>query len=234
MIVVLTSKRPEGARLYVSETIRQIDESAVGTKVLLTDGPLPDGFTPPDGWTVVRSDRPTKAPQNKWTAWSAFDLAAKAKEDLCFFEDDLEFSTGAPAFIEEFEVPSDVDVVTFFSPWITKEMPVGLWRINFHAYVMAQAMKFPLRTVLELQRAREEQIWKEGILIGGFDEILHFVGIRKNWRLGILNPGIVQHIGDVSAVGNGTLKGIRVARNYAGKESDARNLHPIKKYGFFS
>jgi len=234
MIVVLTSKRPEGAPFYLGETLRQIDECAAGKRVVLTDGPLPDGFEPPDGWGVVRSDRPTRKPQNKWVAWSAFDVAAEAGEDLCFFEDDLEFSVGAPAFIERFEVPGDVDVITFFSPWMTKEMPNGLWRINFHAYIMAQAMKFPLRTVRELRRAREEPIWKEGIPLGGFDEILHLIGIRRNWKLGILNPGIVQHVGDVSVVGNGELKGIRVARNYAGRESDARNLEPMKRYGFFS
>ncbi len=228
MIVVLTCNNR--GQSYVEETLCQIEENAKGRKVILVDG---DSFPPREGWEIACQPRQVIPPQNKWTAWEAFKLAANAEEDLVFFEDDLEFCKNAPSFIESFKVPDDLGFVVFFSPWLTKDQPLGLWRIHPHAYIMAQAMKFPLRSVKKLLTARTAPIWQEVMNQGGFDEVLRHVAISMKMRFGIMNPGLVQHIGAVSLVGNGDLKGIRVAQNYGGKSLDACKLKAHADFGFF-
>jgi hypothetical protein len=219
MIVVLTTNRPGSS--YLEETCRQIESSARRSKVILVDGK--ESVTR-NGWLSVAHARPVVPPQNKWTAWEAFRLAVEAKEDLVFFEDDLELCVNAASYIEDFPVPEDLAFVTFYSPWVEKAFPIGIVRVHAHSYVMAQALKFPLRTAEELWRYRFEPIWKEASGVGGFDEILRYLAIKKTWRYGIFNPGIVQHVGANSVVGNGGLVGMRVARNYAGKDYDANGL----------
>lgn len=215
MIVVLTCAR---AQPYVDATLRQIDECARGRKTLLVDGV---DQLPPPGWDVVYRPRPVAPAQNKWTAWEAFKIADRADEDLCFFEDDLEFSKNAPSFVEDFRVPDDLAFVTFYSPWIDSTWPIGLWRHNTHSYTMAQALKFSRQTVRELAACKEEAMM---IAPGGFDEALHHISTVRGWRYGIVNPGLVQHIGAVSVVGNGPLRGMRVTKNFAGREFDANGL----------
>ena len=225
MIVVLTSRRPQGKNAYVGETLRQIDESASKERrVLLSDGPLDDDFKVPVGWEVVFKQRPVIPPQNKWVAWTAFEMAAEANEDLVFFEDDLEFCKNAPGYIAKFKVPDDLNFIVFYTPWLTHEQPIGLWRIHAGSYVMAQAMKFPVRTCKELAATRNSELWTQGVMLGGLDEILRHIATEKRWRYGIFNPGIVQHIGENSVVGNGPLRGMRSAKNYAGKDLDPHDL----------
>lgn len=217
MIVVLTCERPTS---YLDATLNQIDESARGHKTLLVDG---QRFPPREGWSGVAHPRPVLSHQNKWTAWEAFRIAENASEDLCFFEDDLLFCKNAPSFIEDFVVPEDLAFVTFFSSWVDNTWPIGLWRHNAHSYMMAQALKFPLRTVRALVDYKADAMWAS-FPKGGFDEVLNHTAIARSWKYGIFNPGLVQHVGAVSAVGNGALKGARVARNFAGAEFDADNL----------
>lgn len=215
MIVVLTCAR---AQSCVDATLQQIDESARGKKVLLVDGL---DSPPSPGWCVVYHPRPVVPPQNKWTAWEAFKIADRANEDLCFFEDDLEFSKNAPSFIEDFPVPNDLAFVTFFSPWIDPTWPIGLWRHHAHSYTMAQALKFSRETVRALAACKESAMANAP---GGFDEALHCVAVERRWRYGIMNPGLVQHVGETSVVGNGPLTGIRVTKNFAGRAFDANGL----------
>lgn len=225
MIVVLTCRRPDGSNKYVRETVRQIDESAKGERrILLSDGPLDDDWRPPSDWEIVYKNRPVIQPQNKWVAWTAFEMAAEANEDLVFFEDDLEFSKNAPGFISKFKVPNDVEFIVFYTPWFTHEIPIGLWRIHAGCYMMAQAMKFSASTAKLLAAARYESIWQEAMALGGLDEILRHIASTNRWRYGIFHPGIVQHIGENSVVGNGPLRGMRSARNYAGKDLDPHDL----------
>jgi hypothetical protein len=215
VIVVLTCAREPS---YAESTLRQIDESATGRRVLLVDGV---DVLPPAGWTAMYHPRPCVPPQNKWTAWEAFKIADRVGEDLCFFEDDLEFSKNAPSFIEDFVVPDDLAFVTFFSPWIDRTWPIGLWRHHAHSYVMAQALKFSRQSVRELAACKEEAM---SIAPGGFDEALHHAAITRRWRYGIVNPGLVQHVGSTSMVGNGPLQGMRVTKNFVGREFDANGL----------
>lgn len=215
MIVVLTCER---APSYRDVTLQQIEECVRGRKTLLVDGTDP---LPPPGWDIVYHPRPVAPPQNKWTAWEAFRIADRANEDLCFFEDDLVFSKNAPSFIEDFVVPDDLAFVTFFSPWIDPSWPIGLWRHHAHSYTMAQALKFSRRTVHALATCKEEAMV---IAPGGFDEALHYIAVERRWRYGIVNPGLVQHVGAESVVGNGPLTGMRVTKNFAGRAFDANGL----------
>ena len=221
MIVVLTCQR-EGAS-YVEETLNQIDASAPAgvTKIILSDGPPPPEADRRPGWENVVSPRPIRQPQNKWSAWKAFELAFEAKEDLCFFEDDLLLAKNAAARICEFKVPDDLTFVTFFSPWLTKSQPLGLWRIHGASYIMAQSLKFPLRTCERLLGMRQSDEWLEASGAEGFDGAVRWYCMKHHLLYGIHNPSLVQHVGAVSAVGNGPLKGCRVAENFVGVETDA-------------
>lgn len=215
MIVVLTCAREPS---YADATLQQIDECTRGQRVLLVDG---IEHASREGWRVVCRPRPVVPPQNKWTAWEAFVLAAEADEDLCFFEDDLEFAKNAPSFIEDFPVPDDLAFVTFYSPWVDNTWPIGLWRHHAHSYTMAQSLKFPRRTVQTLVACRETAMT---LAPGGVDEVLHYIATTNLWRYGIVNPGLVQHVGAESVVGNGPLVGMRRARNFTGREFDANGL----------
>jgi len=231
LIVVLTCRRPGAA--YATETIRQINESAPSSeeKVLLSDGPPPEGLEAPPSWRVVEEPRPVIPPQNKHTAWKAFELAFAAKSDLCFFEDDLLLAKNAAARIARFHVPDDLAFVTFFSTWLTSRQPIGLWRIHAATYVMAQSLKFPLRTVGELLLARQSPEW-HNTKQGGFDEVLRRFAMARGWRYGIHNPNLVQHVGETSAVGNGRLSENRVTPNFAGAGTDALAFEGLQREFF--
>ena len=101
-------------------------------------------------------------------------------------------------------MPDDLAFVTFFSPWIDPTWPIGLWRHHAHSYTMAQALKFSRETVHALAACKESAMANAP---GGFDEALHCVAVERRWRYGIMNPGLVQHVGETSVVGNGPLTG---------------------------
>ena len=195
---------------------------------MLSDGPPPEGLEAPPGWRVVEEPRPVIPPQNKHTAWKAFELAFAAKSDLCFFEDDLLLTKNAAARIARFRVPDDLAFVTFFSTWLTNRQPIGLWRIHAASYIMAQSLKFPLRTVEELLLVRQSPEWHD-MNQGGFDEALRKFAMARGWLYGIHNPNLVQHVGEASAVGNGRLSENRVTPNFAGVETDALVFEKIQR-----
>ena len=221
MIAVITCKRPSGVD-YLASTLAQIDEAPRRfRRIVFSDR---GSAAVPPGWeNVVHSYVPPwkGKPENKWIALMAISEAARTGEDLCLFEDDIQFCPGAVAEIEGMRVPDDLAWVTFFSPWLGPgaTTPDGLWRSSVAStFVMAQALKIPARTCAALAAIRaDEARWPRYGVVGS-DELLAAIGREERWRYGIVKPNLVQHIGADSAVGNGELRGIRVSPTFLGKD----------------
>ena len=147
MIAVITCKRL-GAD-YLASTIKQIDGSAHGRRIAIADRLdwRPNSPIPPL-WESHAFARPaTERNENRWALWEAIRLAAEAREDLVFFEDDVQLCSGAARYMEQFQVPLAIDWVSFFDPWLDDQAPHGLWSRPARQYIYCQAMKLPFRTV---------------------------------------------------------------------------------------
>ncbi len=214
MIAVLTAPRITS---YLERTLAGIDASARSTnKVVICDGEVP---ALPAGWRAEPFVRPVPHAHNKWACWRAFDLAVEAQEDLTLFEDDLSLCKNAALVIEDYAVPDDIAFMLFYAPWST--LPPAIWRAHINAYVYAQCLRIPLRSLKTLCELRPQM---EACRLGGSDETIKAVTMPLNWYWGMHSPGLVQHIGADSAVGNGFLRGSRISRDYPGDSFDALSL----------
>ena len=110
----------------------------------------------------------------------------------------------------------------FYAPWADSSMQSGVWRIHINNYNFAQCLKVPLRTCKILSNMRKDM---EASREGGIDEILRVLGGPLDWKVGVHYPGLVQHIGSYSAVGETrTLRGYRSSRSWMGADFDAMSL----------
>lgn len=219
MIAVLTTRREGAASGYLATTLADIESSARSEhRILVCDGVQ---LEPRPGWQQVIVDKPTTAPENRWAAWQAIALATMYGEDLVMFEDDLRLCVNAAAVIEETEIPDDVAFASFYAPFGDGTTPWGWWKSSCRTYLFAQCLKIPLRTCQVLAGAIAEM---RRCRLGGSDEVLRAMGTARGWQWAIHYPGLVQHVGAVSAVGNGNLRGTRSSRDYQGDAFDARTL----------
>ncbi len=207
MIVVLTHPRPDGVS-YLQETLASIDASATSRRWVVTDT---TSHRPeiPEPWRLHAFDRPvTQRPENRWALWRAFRLAVEKNEDLVVFEDDVTVCKNGAAYAEKFLVPPDVAWVSLYDPWLAPGAPSGLWRARAQGFMYAQAIKFPLSTC----RLFGHLDIKAHPLRGSDDQLAAW-GRLLNLSYAIHTPSLVQHVGDVSAVGNGSTEG-RTSRSY--------------------
>jgi hypothetical protein len=207
MIAVLT--HPRRGVSYLAGTLASTDESAQGTRIVVTDTTRSAVLLPP-GWNLDAFDRPeTPTPDNRWTLWRAFGLAYEAGEDLIAVEDDVKWCRNGARTAELLAVPHDVAWVALFDTGSTWEMPHGLWTSRHAAgFMYAQAIKFPWRTCALLRRlgcADYERV--------GSDSQLAAIGGMLGLSYAIMVPSLVQHVGSVSSVGNGGLEG-RASRSW--------------------
>jgi hypothetical protein len=219
VIAVVTCERPCGAS-YLRATLDSIDASARDTnKLVFVDGaePLPL----PDGWRSVCMRRPGERAENRWTAWGAIRVAAAGDEDLLLCEDDIRFCRNGAARAETVPIPDDVAFLSYFAPFGDMTMVEGIWRTGMTTFGYAQCLRLPARTCRELADADQEM---RDCPVGMTDAVLRAIGVRRRWRYGVHYPGIVQHVGEVSAIGTGSLDGCRVSRAYPGDEYDAHSL----------
>jgi hypothetical protein len=225
MIAVITTNRNQD---YLAETIRQIDESARSKKkVVILDShkPAPPDFPVNRSWEVIQYLKPTYHRHNKWVGWKAFEVAAESGEDLCFFEDDLELGKNVALYIENFKIPEEMAFVAFFDSYLPKTIPMGLWRIHGHAFQMSQAVKFRADKIKDFLAYRNSPSWQRLMAVIGFDEMIKHCAIENKFHYGIHQPSLVQHVGAVSAVGNGHLDHpSRVSHSYQGKELDPHKI----------
>jgi hypothetical protein len=212
MLVVLTAPRK---RSYLANTLRDIDRSATSMrKHVICDGSVPPL---PPGWCAEPFVRPVAERQNKWAAWHAIDMAVEAKDDLILFEDDLRLCGSAAYVIERMAVPPACAFLSFYAADNGRN---GIRVQSVRVFLYAQCLKVPLRSCRALNALRWQM---ETCSADGVDEAIGAIAPSK-WVFGTCIPGLVQHVGGESAVGNGALKGRRVSSAYAGDAFDARCL----------
>jgi hypothetical protein len=139
-------------------------------------------------------------------------------EDLVCFEDDVVLCRNAARYAERLIVPDDVAFVSLYAPWGDLTMPPGLWRARCHSFAGAQFLKISHLTCLILVSARGEM--EAALDLGGSDDMLKLLGKRRDWLYAAHYPGLAQHVGMVSSLGNGD-KTPRVSRAYPGDPFDA-------------
>lgn len=207
MIAVLTHPRPGVS--YLADTLASTDASAEGRRVVVSDSRAPAGPLPAH-WVLHAFERPpTPVPDNRWTLWHALNLAYEAGEDLVAIEDDVRWCRNGARVAEILPVPHDVAWVSLFDVGGTWEMPHGLWvSRRAEGFLYAQAIKFPLRTCGLLRRLGCNTYDRVGS-----DSQLAAIGGALGLSYAIMVPSLVQHVGAVSAVGNGGLEG-RVSRSW--------------------
>ena len=199
MIVVMTHPRPGVS--YLAGTLASIDESATGRRVIVSDSDEP--IAVPRGWELDTFVRPiTQIPDNRWSLWRAFILAVEAGQDLVVCEDDVRWCRSGARYAERLTVPADVNWVTLFDTAFRAGAPHGLWRARAPVFAYAQAIKFSLRTC-RLMRAAGCLAYDRA----GSDNQLAAIGALFGLTYAVHVPSLVQHVGDVSAVGNGGLEG---------------------------
>lgn len=198
MIVVLTHPRPGAS--YLLDTLAAIDASATGHRVIVSDS---DAELPavPAAWEVHRFARPqTERPENRWSLWRAFELAHDRGDDLIVCEDDIALCANGARHAEWLPVPHDVHWISLYDPHFRMTAPHCLARMPGETFVFAQMVKFPLRTCTlfrNLGCQRYDRV--------GSDDQLGALGRLLGMRYAIHVPSLAQHVGAVSAVGNGDL-----------------------------
>jgi len=201
VIAVLTHARPGGVS-YLRGTLAAVDASATGHRVVISDdaGSLP---TVPMPWEVDRFARPVTArPENRWALWRAFTLAHERGEDLVVCEDDIALCRNGAAHAERLHVPHDVAWVSLYDQHHRHSAPHGLSRWKAATFIYAQMVKFPLRTCTLFRNIGCQFFDRMGS-----DDQLAALGNLIGLSYAIHVPSIAQHVGAVSAVGNGDLAG---------------------------
>jgi hypothetical protein len=199
VIAVLTHPRPGGVS-YLGDTLASIDRSARGRRVVISDVSAHRPELPPP-WELEAFDRPASVvPQNKWALWRGMRIALEAGEDLVTFEDDVLLCRNGAVQAETLAVPPDVAWLSLYDPWFDTRCPHGLWRSRALTFMYAQAMKFPLRSLELLLLFNPISHDRTGA-----DDLLASLGRMLGLTYAVHVPSIAQHVGAVSAVGNGDL-----------------------------
>jgi hypothetical protein len=227
VIVVLTDPR-RGE--YLSATMSGVDQYApTGERRVL----VVDGVIAPDvqlgGWEVHLAPKPAhaRAGENRWSTWAAFELAARAGENLVFLEDDVVGSPGAAARAVSIAVPSDCAFLMLYAPWGDVWFPGTIWRFPAGGFSYCQALKLPLRTLRELVLARGEM---EAMSGAGSDDCIRVIGERLGWLVGVHYPGLYQHVGERSLAAPHMTLESRTSDAWAGPDFDVRTLDANKRY----
>lgn len=198
MIAVLT--HPRNGISYLNDTIASTDESATGKRIVISDSLRVISCA----WPVESFERPLTAfPDNRWSLWRAFNLAYESGEDLIAVEDDVKWCRNGARHAEMLPVPHDVAWVSLFDVGSGPTMPHGLWTSRkAGGFMFAQAIKFPHRTCALMRRTgctNHDRV--------GSDSQLAAIGDMLGLSYAVHVPSIVQHVGAISAVGNGGLEG---------------------------
>lgn len=146
--MVQTTRR-KGAS-YLSSTLRQLGRVGRRRHVIVSDGPLVEGFEPPAGWEVL--ERPWQGARA--TGWACLELAARAGvADAILLQDDLELCADAAQVLEGVVVPPRCIAASFYTPFaLPGFQPAAPGRprlVLVRACGTAQALKLP-RAALEL------------------------------------------------------------------------------------
>lgn len=223
MIAVMTSPR-EGGVSYLDAVLADVDSSATSANRVVVSDTLSYRPAVHAGWRLVNFERPVPGRENRFALWRCLGLAAEAGEDLVVLEDDIRLCRNAAWYMERFDLPKGVDMMSFYAPF-GANVPDGVWRARMHIFMFGQALKFPATKARELASRYEEMCGDPRR--GGSDAVLQLFGERLGWTYGVHYPSLVEHVGAVSAVGNGDLTEERKAASFLGLAFDAQGLRPF-------
>jgi hypothetical protein len=200
LLIVQTTKR-DGVS-YLDATLASIGDVGARKKIIVSDGPLPEGFVRPDDWNLV--ELPWRGARR--TGWACMHTAlAAGVDDLLLFQDDLVVCDGGSRVADECPVPAHAIATTFFScnalPGLQPKDPGKPRFILIGASGTGQALKLPRRS-LEYLCSKDptkapNHIQDEPHL---FDDALFAFGRESPWpHVAHLVPNIVRHVGEISA-----------------------------------
>jgi hypothetical protein len=205
-LIVLTCPRQSAPEAwpYIGNTLAQIDaEDVAGVRksIVVDRGDVDlvgEGWAckaPGLGW-AIEPFTDDHLVGNKWAYWRCLELAAAAGGDLILLEDDLSFCRNAVRRMMLFPVPSDLGLVSFFSPRIleTASAIPGLWRPPRFTY-FTQAIKFSESCLLRLVAWKNDRRWQQ---YTASDNALMVALTNLGIRYGVHCPDLVQHTGDIS------------------------------------
>jgi hypothetical protein len=222
--VVTTPRRPQ----YWRGTVDAIDaaggRSFTGRKVIFVDGAA-DVSHNPDGWEFesLTNNEPSRGTCRSF--WEIFHRAALAgTPELLFFEDDVRFARNAITAMSAYQVPPNLGALSFLNmnPGMAGRGP-GVHRYTGRHFWGSQALKLPARAL--------ERFTRTDNIPTGYPHAGD-VWIGHRFRIGIVIPALVRHIGAKSSIpcqADHTLEGPHAHRaglDYAGDDFDALGILP--------
>lgn len=229
-IVVSTCPR-EGN--YLPATLASLERAGALNydREVLVDCPKGGGPWPRDPWDsrwpMLRIGH--NFPSTRNNLWSAFRTASHLGADrLLYFEDDLVLTRNAVHRMAQVEIPADCAFMTFHDVkerepgskagiYVTADAHgkdgMGFWG--------AQAMAFPLRTLLYLEGCDPFAVWKTNPQRHGDRTLEHYVSLSRWPRYAIHMPCLVKHMGDISVAHPGKKLEQRPTSNWPGEDYDA-------------
>jgi hypothetical protein len=228
-LLILTSRRDtddpwQYLRVTLADVVR---EDLAGVRCgIVCDGDY-DGPGIPRGWELFTRKRAAgELAGNKLAYWEALRCGLDVAGDLVVLEDDLMLCRNAGRRMCLFEMPEDLDLVQFFSPFILQgDRPLpGLWRPPPAALLFTQAVKYSTRTLAALVD------WQSSPDFRAFnisDQALSVALPRLGLRYGVHSPDLVQHAGALSSItpGDTLEQQNRSSRCWPGREFDALALY---------
>lgn len=185
---------------------------------------------------------------NLYCAIEAFSLGTKFAGPLTIVQDDIEICRGFVPYLEKYmgEVERNNLVLQWFaSPhyFPTKDNVTGPdgFRRGADDFLFCLATTYSRKWAFQIldylsriaEEAEETGKWKDDTgRVHGDDMHIRDLLKREHGEYWVHVPGIVQHVGERSLVGNADvpLLGERVSRCYVGKEFDARGLEVSKPW----
>lgn len=210
MLGVLTHDAP--GRPPLRPLLEALDvQGWTGPRLVLSDGALAADV--PFGWRVVETEK--SHPDNGAAYRRLLELADGDGQGALVLEDDVIPAAGALELVRRLQVPDEVAFVSFFECWFRREAPHALVRLPASAWVYAQAVGFPARTVKWLAAAD----WDLGI---GAD--VNIATILRGSDCAVHLPALFQHAGRTSTA-HPQRGDMPFSCTFLGAEYDARQIH---------
>lgn len=202
MVIVQTTRRAGAS--YLADTLAQLGHVGSRRHMIVSDGPLPDGFTAPADWETA--ELPWRGARA--TGWACFKLALDdGCKDLVLLQDDLRICVGGSDVLDRVVVPPACVAVSFYTPFT----PPGFQASNFGSPRLIQIRACGTAQALKFSRAALEYLCGldpltapniPPLLPHYFDDALFALARVSPFSfVAEVMPNPVEHVGAVSACG---------------------------------
>lgn len=194
MIVVLTSPR-DGAS-YLEQTLRQVEDQAPNEQKLLISHRIAAPVR--DGWQALHVEH---GHGNRKPFFIGLAIAAEFG-DVIWLEDDIRLCKNALTYMSGFVVPAGLGWVQFFTPVpLRSGVGFGLHVGSPGSSRFLQAVKFSQAAAQAVCRSFRRRFDHEPD--GSADQALASISKHLGMRWAAHAPDLAEHVGDVSAFGDG-------------------------------